>query len=166
MSSNRVSSTPSGALSSGWKTATRCASRPATLLMTYLQAMPEKLLCVLSSVCLFFCSPCVRYADATCRTQLTSRSRFGSATSTCMTGTHTSVQRIRSICLTPNSSVINHIFAKGYLSNKVRSAVSWKRASGKNITENVRIDDLLSSSEGVSEDKPLHLVIGKPLIVL
>ncbi|KAI9443402.1 hypothetical protein H4582DRAFT_1190156 [Lactarius indigo] len=76
---------------------------------------------------------------------------------------HTSVQRIRLDL--PHTKferlahITNHIFAKGYLPNKVRSAVSWKRASGRHIAENARVDDLLSSGEGVSEDKPLRLVI-------
>ncbi len=80
---------------------------------------------------------------------------------------HTSVQRIRLDL--PHTKferlahLTNHIFTKGYLPSKVRSAVSWKSASGKYIEENARVDDLLSSSEGVSEDKPLRLVIGKSI---
>ncbi|KAI9429741.1 hypothetical protein H4582DRAFT_2072453 [Lactarius indigo] len=78
---------------------------------------------------------------------------------------HTSVQRIR-LDLPDNkferlAHLTNHIFAKGYLPNKVRSAVSWKSASGKHIEENARVDDVLSLGEGVSEDKPLRLVIGR-----
>jgi hypothetical protein len=76
---------------------------------------------------------------------------------------HTSTQRFRLDL--PHTKferlahLTNHIFAKGYLPSKVRSAVSWKRASGKHIEENVKVDDLLSFGEGVSEDKPLRLVI-------
>lgn len=62
--------------------------------------------------------------------------------------------------------ITNHIFAKGYLPSKVRSAVSWKRASGKHVEECVRVDDLLSAGEGVSEEKPLRIVIGRFLQAL
>ncbi|KAH9002795.1 hypothetical protein EDB86DRAFT_2800281, partial [Lactarius hatsudake] len=79
---------------------------------------------------------------------------------------HTSVQCIRLDLPRTKferlAHLTDHIFAKGYLPNKVRSAVSWKRASGKHVAENVRIDDLPSSS--VSEDKPLRLVIGKSIL--
>ena len=78
---------------------------------------------------------------------------------------HTSVQRFRldlaHIKFERLAHLTNHIFAKGYLPNKVRSAVSWKRASGKHIEEHVKVDDLLSFGEGASEDKPLRLVIGR-----
>lgn len=55
----------------------------------------------------------------------------------------------------------NYIFAEGYLPSKVRSAVSWRCASGKHIEKNTRLDYVLSLGGGVSEDKPLCLVIGK-----
>jgi hypothetical protein len=78
---------------------------------------------------------------------------------------NTSVQRFRLDlphtkleCL---AHLTNHIFAKGYLPSNVRSAVSWKSTSGKHIEENASLDYVLSLGEGVSEDKPLRLVIGE-----
>jgi hypothetical protein len=55
----------------------------------------------------------------------------------------------------------NHIFAKGYLPCHARSLVSWKAACGKHVEENAKVEDVLSWGEGVCEDKPLRLVIGK-----
>lgn len=55
----------------------------------------------------------------------------------------------------------NYIFTEGYLPSKVRSAVSWRSASGKHIEENTKLEYVLSLGEGVSEDKPLCLAIGK-----
>lgn len=54
----------------------------------------------------------------------------------------------------------DHIFAKGYLPCKARSLVSWKGAGGKHVEENVYVKEVLSWGEGLSEEKPLRLVIG------
>jgi hypothetical protein len=42
--------------------------------------------------------------------------------------------------------------------------VSWKGACGKHIEESVKVEDVLSWGEGVCEEKPLRLVIGKCLL--
>jgi hypothetical protein len=39
--------------------------------------------------------------------------------------------------------------------------VCWKGACGKHIEESIRVEDVLSWGEGVREEKPLRLVIGK-----
>ncbi len=39
--------------------------------------------------------------------------------------------------------------------------VSWKGACGKHIEDSVKVEDVLSWGEGVCEEKPLRLVIGK-----
>lgn len=54
----------------------------------------------------------------------------------------------------------DHIFAKGYLPCKARSLVSWKGACGKHVEENANVQEVLSGGEGLSEEKPLRLVIG------
>jgi hypothetical protein len=54
-----------------------------------------------------------------------------------------------------------HIFAKGYLPCKARPLVSWKGACGKRVEENAKVEDVLSSGEGLREEKPLRLVIGE-----
>jgi hypothetical protein len=41
--------------------------------------------------------------------------------------------------------------------------VSWKGACGKHIEESVKVEDVLSWGEGVCEEKPLRLMIGKAL---
>lgn len=57
--------------------------------------------------------------------------------------------------------ITNHIFAKGYLPSKTRSLVTWKGACGKHIEESVKVEEVLSWGEGLSESKPLRLVIGE-----
>src|ERR1700742_487711 len=57
--------------------------------------------------------------------------------------------------------VTNHIFAQGYVEPKYRSVVHWETACGKKVGECVRVEEVLSWGEGVCEEKPLRLVIGK-----
>jgi hypothetical protein len=55
----------------------------------------------------------------------------------------------------------NHIFAKGYLPCEERSLVSWEGAYGKHLKENAKVEEVLSWNDGLCEEKPLRLVIGK-----
>jgi len=76
---------------------------------------------------------------------------------------HTTTQRIRldlpDFKCERLAHITNYIFAKGYLPSKTRSLVSWKGACGKHVEESTKVEDVLSLGEGVSEDKPLRLVI-------
>jgi hypothetical protein len=79
---------------------------------------------------------------------------------------HTATQRIRldlpqMKCFERLAHITNYIFAQGYLPCRARSMVSWKGACGKHIEESVKVEDVLSWGEGVCEEKPLRLVIGK-----
>ncbi|KAF8651965.1 hypothetical protein AX16_004608 [Volvariella volvacea WC 439] len=73
-------------------------------------------------------------------------------------------QRIKLNCLPVKleriAHLTNHIFAQGYLSSHVRPIVHWERSSGKTVDETTYLAEVLSWGEGVSEDKPLRLVIG------
>ena len=78
---------------------------------------------------------------------------------------HTATQRFRldsrHLKCERLTHLTNHIFAKGYLPRKARSFVFWKGACGKHVKENTEVEDILSWDEGLSEEKPLHLVIGE-----
>ena len=77
---------------------------------------------------------------------------------------HTATQRIRldlpEFKCERLAHITNYIFAKGYLPSNTRSLVSWKGASGKHIDESAKVDDVLTSGEGLLESKPVCLVIG------
>lgn len=55
----------------------------------------------------------------------------------------------------------NYIFNEGYLAPKLRASVYWEGVCGKRVDENALVNDLLCSGEGISEDQPLRLVIGR-----
>lgn len=79
---------------------------------------------------------------------------------------HTATQRIRldlpQFKCELLAHLTNHIFAKGYLPCSARSLVSWKGACGKQVHESAKVEEVLSWGEGVCEEKPLRLVIGRP----
>lgn len=56
--------------------------------------------------------------------------------------------------------ISNYIFNEGFLQAKLRSVVYWRGICGKRIEESVRVEDLLAWGEGISEEKPLQLIIG------
>src|SRR5258707_9523513 len=79
---------------------------------------------------------------------------------------HTATQRIRldlpqMKCCERLAHITNYIFAQEFLPCKARWMVFWKGACGKHIEESVKVEDVLSWGEGVCEEKPLRLVIGK-----
>lgn len=82
------------------------------------------------------------------------------------TGVRIVTQRVKLTALPKKlerlAHVTNHIFSQGYLAPNLRSVVYWQSPCGKRIEEHVRVEDLLASGEGTSEDKPLRFVIGKP----
>ncbi|KAF8895640.1 hypothetical protein BD779DRAFT_1609136 [Infundibulicybe gibba] len=57
--------------------------------------------------------------------------------------------------------ITNHIFAQGYLAPHLRSLVHWQNPCGKRVDEHVRVAEVLAWGEGISEVKPLRLVIGR-----
>ena len=57
--------------------------------------------------------------------------------------------------------VTNHIFSEGFLACKLRSKVYWEGVCGKRVEEHLDLVDLLTSGEGVSEEKTLRLIIGQ-----
>lgn len=81
---------------------------------------------------------------------------------------HVVTQRIRFSTLATKFEVLahatNYIFSQGFVSPKHRALMHWEGVCGKNIEENILVDDLLLCGEGVSEDKPLRLVIGQCFI--
>jgi hypothetical protein len=56
--------------------------------------------------------------------------------------------------------VTNYVFAQGYLPAKYRPHVFWETPCGKRVSECASVDEVLLAAEGVSEEKPLRLVIG------
>jgi hypothetical protein len=58
------------------------------------------------------------------------------------------------------ANVTNYIFNQGYLASKLRPVVHWEEQCGKRIEEHLRVEELLLTGAGASEDKPLRLVIG------
>jgi hypothetical protein len=64
-------------------------------------------------------------------------------------------------CCDRLAHITNYIFAQGYLPCRAGSMVSWKGACEKHIEESVKVEDVLSWGEGVCEEKPHRLVIGK-----
>jgi hypothetical protein len=78
---------------------------------------------------------------------------------------HTATQRIRldlsHVKCERLAHITNHIFAQGYLPGKARGLVCWKGACGRIIDECTKVEDVFSWGEGVSECKPLRLVIGE-----
>lgn len=57
--------------------------------------------------------------------------------------------------------VTNYVFGEGYIACKYRSMVYWERPCGARVGEHVGLDQLLGSGEGLSEDRPLKLIIGE-----
>lgn len=57
--------------------------------------------------------------------------------------------------------ITNHIFGQGFLSAKLRPVVHWEKACGVRVGENVCVNLILMEGEGICEDKPLRLVIGR-----
>ncbi|EKM51679.1 uncharacterized protein PHACADRAFT_199184 [Phanerochaete carnosa HHB-10118-sp] len=55
--------------------------------------------------------------------------------------------------------VTNFIFDKGFLASHLRPRVHWEGVSGKDIDEHIDLFELLTSGEGVCEERPLRLVI-------
>ncbi|KIL66747.1 hypothetical protein M378DRAFT_160224 [Amanita muscaria Koide BX008] len=60
--------------------------------------------------------------------------------------------------------VTNHVFSQKFLPCKYRSVVHWECSGRKPINEFTLINDILATGQGVSEDKPVHLVIDDKLI--
>ncbi|KAF8742602.1 hypothetical protein AX14_003236 [Amanita brunnescens Koide BX004] len=56
--------------------------------------------------------------------------------------------------------VTNYVFAQGFLPSKYRAVVYWQSPCGKRISEFAVVDEILVAGEGISEEKPLRLVIG------
>ena len=56
--------------------------------------------------------------------------------------------------------VTNYIFAQGFLPSKYRGVVYWQSPCGKRVSEFNVVDEILIAGEGISEEKPLRLVIG------
>jgi hypothetical protein len=78
---------------------------------------------------------------------------------------HTATQRIRldlpHFKCERLAHITNYIFAKGYLPGKARPLVCWKASCGKIVDECTKVEEVLSWGEGVTECKPLRLVIGE-----
>jgi len=55
--------------------------------------------------------------------------------------------------------VTNYIFDQGYLLHKYRPVVHWECPAGKNLAECANVDEILLAGSGVSEEKPLRLII-------
>ncbi len=72
---------------------------------------------------------------------------------------HTATQRIR---LDLPQMILRIVsLRRGTSRVRARSMVSWKGACGKHIEESIKVEDVLAWGEGVCEEKPLRLVIGK-----
>ncbi|KAF8628692.1 hypothetical protein AX15_003752 [Amanita polypyramis BW_CC] len=60
--------------------------------------------------------------------------------------------------------VTNYVFGNGFLPSKYRAVVHWEGPCGKSISEFVSIDEILATGDGISEEKPLRLVIDDKLV--
>jgi len=55
--------------------------------------------------------------------------------------------------------VTNFIFAQGFLPSRYRAVVRWETPCGRRISEFAIVDEILVADEGISEERPLRLVI-------
>ena len=62
--------------------------------------------------------------------------------------------------------VTNYIFAQGFLPVKYRAVVHWEAPCGRRISEFAIVDEILVAEEGISEERPLRLVIGQCLVII